>query len=413
MSRSQRISRRVLRRRRAWTLVVMSVLLAIGAYTVVVMFAPAPAVTAETITPHVTAASPPALPSPGFGGYAIGAAGFPDPFTGEEAKTPRPMASITKLVTALVVLQAKPWKPGQADPTVTITPADAAAANDIVAQDGVVLPMTAGQTFTLNQVLTAMLLPSANNYAVALANWGFGSVSAYVDAARRWLSAQKLPTITVVDANGLDVANVASPADLVRLGALALADPAIANLVSQTSAVIPGIGSVTNTNRLLGRDGVVGVKTGTLDGRSNLLFARQVMVGTHQETMIGAILGGPDAASVAAAAWKLLSAAPAGMHEVAAVSTSENYVTYHAAWGTTVTARAASPVTVVVWGNTPITVSVSANPVGPGAAGRAVGRATVTVSAGGPTTSVDIVLAGALDSPTFGWTWTHPALLWR
>src|SRR5690606_11040347 len=105
---------------------------------------------------------------------------------------PVPMASITKLVTALVVLDAHPIAAGEAGPEVTMTPSDVSIYRTYDNLGASVAPVRAGEVYTQFELLQIMLIDSAGNYAVSLVNWGFGSEAAFVDAARTWLAEQGL-----------------------------------------------------------------------------------------------------------------------------------------------------------------------------------------------------------------------------
>ena len=92
-----------------------------------------------------------------------------------------PSASITKVITALVVLDAHPIPPGEGGPEIAYTEADVDIYWDMVAQNGSVAPVAAGSSLTLRESLEAMLLPSGNNYAISLANWAFGSGDEFLE----------------------------------------------------------------------------------------------------------------------------------------------------------------------------------------------------------------------------------------
>ena len=66
-----------------------------------------PVLAQRTVAPGTAAV----LSFPGYGGSAIGAVGFDGVLAHSGSTAPLPMASITKLITALVVLQAKPLAP--------------------------------------------------------------------------------------------------------------------------------------------------------------------------------------------------------------------------------------------------------------------------------------------------------------
>ncbi|MFW8746260.1 hypothetical protein, partial [Mesorhizobium japonicum] len=76
---------------------------------------------------------------------------------------------------------------------------------------------------------------------------------------------------------GIDDRDRSTPSDMIALGKLAEANPVIASIVSQGSLAVssPAITGIdtSNTNTLLGEYGVDGIKTGTLDAGSDLLYS--------------------------------------------------------------------------------------------------------------------------------------------
>ncbi len=128
---------------------------------------------------------PPRCPRSRFPGTArapIGAIGYPGVLAQSGATTPLPMASITKVITALVVLEAHPLAVGESGPVATMTSADAALYGTYLAQNGTVANVRAGMTFTELQLLELTLVKSANNYTMSMALWAFGSQDAYLAA---------------------------------------------------------------------------------------------------------------------------------------------------------------------------------------------------------------------------------------
>ena len=76
------------------------------------------------------------------------------------------------------------------------------------------------------------------------------------------------------DPSGLDPSTVSTAADQLRLARAAMRIPAFAEIVGMPAAVIPVAGEVTNTDDLLGRDGFVGIKTGSDHVGRRLLHVR-------------------------------------------------------------------------------------------------------------------------------------------
>ena len=388
----------------------LGLLLAIAFYLPMTLLAPLHPV--DPVIAHRTAPAGTAavLSFPGYGGSAIGAVGFEGVLAHSGSTSPLPMASITKLITALVVLQAKPLAVGAEGPKVTMTSADVALYHHYRSVDGQVVTVKSGLVFSEHELLQLALIHSANNYAASLALWAFGSMDAYLSAARSWVAAQKLTSVTITDPTGLDITDVASTADLLQLGKLALADPVLAPIVSTKSITIHDVGTLTNTNTLLGYDGIEGIKTGTLnDAGSNLLFAARHKVGSATVVIIGVVLGGSTHEAVDSDIRSLLTGVLAGFHQLAVAKKGDAFASYTTEWGATISAVAGGSAELVTWGDAKVTASITATPVSTGAKGQSVGTATFTSE--GHAVSVPLVLSTAIDDPGPGWRLSHPGLI--
>ncbi|HEU4755281.1 MAG TPA: serine hydrolase [Agromyces sp.] len=405
-----RPSARVYRRRRIVVFGTIGMLLAGlvggGAYATTTLNAPIPAAAPSVTDPAPIAADAQAVDQPDFGAWAVGAVGFDGALAAGNETTAMPIASIAKVVTALVLLEAQPIPAGEAGPDIRYTDADVAIYWDMIAQNGSVAPVAAGATLSLRESLEAMLLPSGNNYANSLAIWGFGSVDAYVERANAWAAEQGLTTLRIADPSGLSLANTATAADLVRLGQLALEDPTLAEIVAAKQVDIPELGTLKNSNKLLGTHGVDGIKTGTTDDAANLLFSADVAVGSSSITIVGVVLGGVNHAAVRQAIATMIDTIAPGFHEVVAIEAGTEVATYTTPWGDTASARTAEGATVVVWSDTPVDVAVDADPVTLAADGADVGTAIVT--AGAQRIEVPLVLDGTVDDPGAWWRLTNP-----
>ena len=123
--------RRVYRRRRIAVFGSLAVVIALvtsgGVYAGNALGAPIPAAVPAVTDPAPVAAAPQALALPGFGGYAVGAVGFDGLLAAGNESTPMAIASITKVVTALVVLEAHPIAPGEGGPEIAYTDAVASS----------------------------------------------------------------------------------------------------------------------------------------------------------------------------------------------------------------------------------------------------------------------------------------------
>lgn len=405
--------RRVYRRRRIAVFGSIAVVVALvtsgGVYTANTLGAPIPAAVPVVTDPAPVAAAAQPLSLPGFGSYAVGAVGFDGLLAAGNEGTPMATASITKVITALVVLEAHPIAAGEGGPDITYSEADVDIYWDMIAQNGSVAPVEAGATLTLRESLEAMLLPSGNNYSISIANWAFGSVDAFLERARAWLAEQGLANTQIADSSGLSLANISTAADLVRLGEIALADPVVAEIVATPAVDVPELGTLKNGNKLLGSHGVDGIKTGTTDDAANLLFSADVPVGSSSVTIVGVLLGGVTHAVLNDAIAALLDSIAPGFHEVAPLEADQALAEYATPWGETARARTADGASVIVWSDTPVDVEVRAEPVTVAARGQQVG--TAIVRAGSQEISVPLVLDAALEDPGTWWRLANPGAL--
>jgi D-alanyl-D-alanine carboxypeptidase (penicillin-binding protein 5/6) len=229
----------------------------------------------------------PALPWPATGQAAVAVPGT-GLFLTSGPERPVPVASLTKIMTALVVLHDHPLRPGQAGPLVTITPTDVADAARLEAEDATVLPIQVGERLSERQLLAGLLVRSANDFADALARWDAGSLAAFVDRMDHTAQALGLRQTSYADPSGVSDRSRSTAADQLRLAEIAMENPVFAQLVAQPSVVEPLAGQVANYVSAVGHDGVVGVKSGftqaamgclvlaarrPVDGRSVLLLA--------------------------------------------------------------------------------------------------------------------------------------------
>src|SRR3989344_2957871 len=152
------------------------ILVALGLY---LYSRPLPAGHAKATLSRVKTAEAIDLPWPAYGQGALGARDYGVLTTHGEQK-PVPIASITKIVTALAVLKEKPLVKGEKGPNITINSDDVAIYNEFVSQGGSVTPITRGSQISEYDGLQSMLIPSSNNMVATIAKWTFGSVANYV-----------------------------------------------------------------------------------------------------------------------------------------------------------------------------------------------------------------------------------------
>lgn len=320
------------------------------------------------------------------------------------------IASITKLVTVLVGLDAAPVEAGSDGPSYTVTDTDAALIDEVLAQDGTFAPAPVGLELTTRQMLDLILVPSANNYAISYSRWIFGSNEAFVEAASDWLARNGLDSIHIEEPSGLSDNNVGSPADIVRLAKLALENPLIAEVVGQSSVDIPGLGEITTTNRLLVDSGVIGVKTGTtFPNGYSLAAAKRVDISGREHIAVAVTLDRPDGEARATDTRAVLAAMAESGQDLTLVTAGER-IGKVTTWTGEVVPLIASDnlATVLVPGET-VKRTITLSTVGAGARGTEAG--SIRASGPGGESSVAVLTDEAIATPDFFWRFSHPGAL--
>jgi serine-type D-Ala-D-Ala carboxypeptidase (penicillin-binding protein 5/6) len=228
---------------------------------------------------------------------------------------PVPIASVTKVMTAYVVLHERPLEPGEPGPVIRLTHQDVADTARRRANGESVVEVAAGEELTQLQALQALLLPSANNVAVVLARSIAGSLDAFVALMNEAADDLGMDDTTYTDPSGMAADTVSTASDQVRLFDAAMRDPVFAEVAGATSARLPVAGTVVTTSSLLGQDGFVAGKTGSHDAAGGCYAFRVVRpVGGRDIAITGVVLGQRGGPYVEAA----LTAARALAAEVAA-----------------------------------------------------------------------------------------------
>jgi serine-type D-Ala-D-Ala carboxypeptidase (penicillin-binding protein 5/6) len=207
---------------------------------------------------------------------------------------PAPIASVAKVVTAYLVLRDHPLRLGQDGPTITLTDGDVADTDRRAAEDESVVPVAAEEQLTDLQALQALLLPSANSIAAVLARWDAGSTARFVARMNATARSLGMTETRYTDPSGYDDTTVSTAVDQVRIVVRAMRQPVFASIVATPSVWLPVAGTVHNTDRLLGQDGFVGVKTGS-DHSAGSCFAFRAIrsIRGKRTTITGVVLGQP------------------------------------------------------------------------------------------------------------------------
>ena len=211
---------------------------------------------------------------------------------GRAAQQPRAVASITKLMTALLTLRAL-----DLDRSVRVPVAATRIGESNVA-------LKAGARVPVRTLMAALVVPSANDAAETLAVAAAGSEAGFVARMNETAAALGMTSTRYRAPYGLDRPGQHSSAlDSVRLARVLMADPRFRALALRPAVVVGGRRFVA-TNTLLGRyPGDDGVKTGHTDDAGWCIIATAAQGGRR---MYAGVLGARDATARDLAARRLL-----------------------------------------------------------------------------------------------------------
>lgn len=336
----------------------------------------------------------PVLPEGGAGAVSVPELGLLGQRNGDE---PRPIASVTKVMTAYVILKEHPLAPGEDGPSVEVTQAHADRFWEMVAQDQSVTALNAGQQLTQLELLRGLMIPSANNYAEILAEWDSGSVEAFVLKMNAEAEALGMTDTVYADVSGFSSGSISTAADQLILARAAMANPVFAETVAMREVTLPGAGTVSNVNQLLGTNGVIGIKTGfTEQAGGNLMFAARQEVSGRSVDVIGIIMGQEDRPAAFDATLEAIDSVSGGLQTLRVVPAGLLVGVVEPQWGGSTEVVVGEDVSMLVWPGSLLETSVELEPIDAGAQrGELAGWLNVRV--GAQEQRVPIVLADDLE----------------
>jgi D-alanyl-D-alanine carboxypeptidase len=164
-------------------------------------------------------------------------------------------ASTTKLATALTALNLYPL-----DEIITVNQAY---------DEGKVMELQLGEKITVQSLVQALLVYSANDSAYTLANHYQGGISGFIDQMNLLMSRYNLTNTHFTNVDGIHNDNHYSTVyDLSQLGRLSIKNQIVTNVVKNKSLTVTDITGnikheITSTNELLGVvPEIIGLKTG-------------------------------------------------------------------------------------------------------------------------------------------------------
>jgi serine-type D-Ala-D-Ala carboxypeptidase (penicillin-binding protein 5/6) len=190
-----------------------------------------------------------------------------------------PPASLTKLMTALLILEREDLQA-----QVIIQPGDLVG--------GATMGLQAGEALTVEQLLWGLLVPSGNDAAMALARFHSGQGQSFVQRMNGRAQELGLTRSRFENPHGFDAdGHLSSALDLLRLSQELWQYPLFREIVGTASTTVAGR-QLRSTNHLLGDyPGANGIKTGTTAGAGQSLIAR---IERDGRAVVIVILGSQD-----------------------------------------------------------------------------------------------------------------------
>jgi len=230
----------------------------------------------------------------------------------KEPDTPMPIASITKVMTLLLTFEAIDAGKVSLQDTVPVS-------DHAYNMGGSQIWLEPGETFTLEEMIKTICVSSANDAAVAVAEFIGGSEPAFAELMNQKAAALGMTNTTFKNACGLDEAGHLSTARDVAVMSreMLLNHPQITNYTTiWMDTLRGGATQLLNTNKLLKRyQGVTGLKTGTTSGAGVCISASASRDGLN---LLAVVLGAASSAERFDAATALLDYGFANFENVAA-----------------------------------------------------------------------------------------------
>ncbi len=180
----------------------------------------------------------------------------------------RPVASTIKVLTALTALERAPL-----DEEVTV-------GEEVTGVPGSGVGLSPGDTWTVADLIDALIVRSGNEAAEALAVHVAGSREAFLELMEEDAASLGIDGLELVSVSGLDDANQLSARELAELARAALAHDDLRPVLAREIVSLPGEGAVLTRNELIERyPGATGVKTGFTEAAGNSLIGSAVREG--------------------------------------------------------------------------------------------------------------------------------------
>ncbi len=203
-----------------------------------------------------------------------------------------PIASLTKLMTTYVALEKLPLGIDQTGPCHEVTSDDVTTYDEMQAMGESVVEVVEGEQLCELDLLNGLLVHSAGNYAVMLANMVSGTNDAFIALMNQEAATMDLTGTHYDDVTGFSPGSVSTALDQARLAATLMKSALVRAIVIQTSVTLPVAGTVDSFTPFLGVDNIIGVKSGrTFEAGGCDVMAMTFMDGSSTKVLYAVVLG--------------------------------------------------------------------------------------------------------------------------
>ncbi|MFI8100930.1 serine hydrolase [Streptomyces sp. NPDC086023] len=408
-------TRTLVRRVKVWTPVVL-LLASVFAGVQALRPVPTATLTTEGAAASATVDGRLDLPWPAAGQGAVRVQGAGDVGTFGMQK-PVPTASVAKVMTAYVILRDHPLKKNEDGPRIEV---DAQAVQDGTAEhESRIEGLTAGSTFSQQDMLKMLMIPSGNNVARLLARWdGGGDQGAFVAKMNAAAKELGMTSTRYTDPSGLDPKTVSTATDQLKLAEAVMKFDAFRAIVALPNARIEGLPAPINNNNdnlLLSGLSIKGIKTGSSSAAGGaLMWAAYKTVGDKTPLIIGTLMDqhvdGPDPDAIRSLGLvkdnskKIIEAVRNALTAATVVKKGQvvGYVDDHL--GTRTPLVATQDVTAVAVPGQKLSLALALDGSGklPAEAPAGTVVATLTVGTGPGAPTVPVAVQHDLEAPSFG-----------
>jgi D-alanyl-D-alanine carboxypeptidase (penicillin-binding protein 5/6) len=203
-----------------------------------------------------------------------------------------PIASLTKMMTVYVALQHLPLSIGETGPCLTVTADDVESDDQLLALGESTVPIIVGEQLCESDLLNGILVHSAGDYAVMLANLVAGTNEAFVSLMNEEAQTLGLTGTSYADVTGLSSESVSTALDQAKVAVLLMRSALVRSIVIQPSVILPFAGVEDSFTPDVGIDNVIGVKSGrTLAAGGCDVMAMTFQDGSSTRVLYAVVLG--------------------------------------------------------------------------------------------------------------------------